>query len=255
MDTYPPSEYPKLYLEPKEYYLNKIEVFRNLVSFALITCFLVVLISWSMGNSANEEMLVFICFALQSLPILILAALSTKHVQNMRKAHTTTQRSASLHPRKLFDFISPFLVSIAAVLFIVFLITYLIVHDFEIYKEQSIITFIGSILLQGYFIGMLFWKLNSRKQNPLVSESDRINEIKTVAKIAVYASIAMSVYLTTATVMDEFKFLDVLDPIVMSVYLQLIVIFGIGTEIRSIKINQLDFESYKSSEAITPSTI
>jgi hypothetical protein len=252
MKKYPASDYPKLYLKPQSYYLNKLEQFRNTASFALIMCFIVVLLSWSMGNSANEEMLIFICFAIQMLPIMILAFTSAKHYQNMKKAHKTNCRSASLQPRKLFDFVSPSLVGLAAVLFIAFMFIFLQIHNFELTQTNVLITFVGAPLLQIYFIGMVLWKMHGRKQNPLVSESDRIKEIKTVAKIAVYASIAASVFLMTSTVMDEFIYLDSLDPMILSLYLQLITIFSIGTEIRSIKIDEFDFEVYKNDISITP---
>jgi len=248
MKDYPPSEYPKLYLKPQSYYQKKIDIFSNLTFFGLISCFSVVLISWSMGNSPVEEMLIVICFALQIIPILLLGITSTIHFKNMKIAHKTTSRSANLQPRKFFDFVSPLLFSFAIILFITFMYIYLYTHDYDLSKTEVLITFIGAPLLQFYFMGMLIWKLNSGKSNPLISEADRVREIKVVAKIAVYASIAMSVFLIMMTVMDEYKSLDALDPVILSLYMQLITVFGIGTELRSVKIDQVDFDVYKNDE-------
>jgi hypothetical protein len=252
IEKYPPSKYPKLYLKPKSYYLKKMELFRNLVTFALITCFSIVMISWTMGNSFNEEMLIFICFMFQSIPILILGAGSAIHFKEMKKIHKTSSRKANLQPRKFFDFVSPLLASIAVILFAAFIFIYLIINDFDFTKTEVLITVIGLTLMKVGFITSLLWKVNGSKSNPLASEADRIKEIQVVAKITTYTSVGISIFLLISTIMDQNQFLDSLDPIILSFYFQLITVFGIGTEIRSVNIDDLDFDVYKNDISIRP---
>jgi hypothetical protein len=57
------------------------------------------------------------------------------------------------------------------------------------------------------------------------------------------------------TVMDGYKSLDALDPVVLSLYMQLITVFGIGTELRSVKIDDVDFDVYKSDVSNQPAEI
>ena len=105
IDKYPPHEYPKLYTKPKGYYQKKITTFAGLCTLAQVACLVIVLISWNLGNSPNEEMLVLICFALQVLPIMILSIMAAKYFKKMKKVFQSSNREANLQPRRIFDFI------------------------------------------------------------------------------------------------------------------------------------------------------
>ncbi|MBL4659415.1 MAG: hypothetical protein JKY19_03595 [Alcanivoracaceae bacterium] len=248
MDKYPPHEYPKLYTKPKDYYQKKITTFADLCTLAQIACLVIVLISWNLGNSPNEEMLVLICFAVQVLPIIILSIMAAKYFKKMKKVFQSSNREANLQPRRIFDFISAKLLGIAIILYVVYLLVYLYFNNFNIFLDGKVpLTLIGVTLIQLYFCMVFYWKMYGRKQNPYSVNEDRVREIKTVGKIAVYASIIMSLYLTVATIMDNFSYLDSLDPMMLSIYLQMITIFGIGAEIRMIKIEDINFDVYKNN--------
>ncbi len=248
---YPPSEYPMLYIEPVEYYHAKLDKFKDLVSLSLITCLLILMVSWSMGNSINEEMLVLLSFIVQTIPLFVLVYTVTKHQSLMKKAYfenkQTVTRTADLKPRRLFDFVSAKLVAVAAILYTAFILIYLTIHDFNIFSKPDEVlgTLVGMTLMQVFFIAMIYWQMHGKKKNPYLDDTDRLKEIKAVAKIAAYTSIAASIVLIVSTVMDEFKYLDSLDPLVMSLYFQVITTFAIGTEMRSKEIEQMNFDVYK----------
>lgn len=252
IEKFPPSEYPRLYTKPLEYYHKKLDTYKDLTILSLIACLLIVMVSWTLGNSINEEMLVVFIMISQSMPFSMLIYTATKHQQLMKISYNKTNkgisRKAELRPRRLFDFVSQRLVVVAAFLYCAYIIINLLIHDFALFsKDEVIISIVGITFLQVYFLAIVYWKMHGKKQNPYLDDADRINEIKTVVRIAVYTSIAASVFLIISSVMDEFKYLDAFDPLVLSVYFQLMVILSIGTEIKSVHIKDMNFDVYKQN--------
>jgi len=90
------------------------------------------------------------------------------------------------------------------------------------------------------------WQVFGKKVNPYLANKDRLNHMKDVVKATVYTSIAMSIFLMALAVMDEFN-LHYFQALLMSIYFQVIAIFGIGTMLRSTQVKNMDFDVYKES--------
>ena len=125
VETYPPSKYPKLYPVSIDTVETGMRTFRIMNFIILLVGFVLVFFG---VYSPSEEMLswrgqsvVTIYFVLQFTP-LVLAELSVfKYFELMRKANSRTTRIAELHPRRLFNFISPAFIGIAIFTYIAFI--------------------------------------------------------------------------------------------------------------------------------------
>lgn len=133
LDNYTPAKYPKLYPHPIDKYAEAIAKSRW-VSFKIINYLIAgtgLLIIFAMAISGYEpdpkggdESLVLAYFVLQIIPILYISYKELKLFGLMRKESLESTRRANLNPRRLFDFISPVYVIIAALLFIAYVVFY-----------------------------------------------------------------------------------------------------------------------------------
>ena len=82
------------------------------------------------------------------------------------------------------------------------------------------------------------------KTDPYQAPDDHQKFTEAMIRIYVFASIMMSLQLIIFGAINQFG-LDIFEPIAMSLYFQVCIIFGIGELLRSFKIENVDFEVYK----------
>jgi len=248
--TYPPSEYPKLYLKDMAYYKIGQTVYRfvNLIILAIGFIILVIIGIWD--NSSNgkiSEAIPVAYFFVQMAPLLIMEASSFAYFKLMRKADIRTTRKADLQPRRLFDFVSPIFVTIAVFLFIVCIGFYHTINPFRFDpSNDTFVIAITMILSNLLFAGIIFWNLYGKKLDPYQAGKDRLKQIEITVKSLVYMSIAASIFLIIFEAMDEFN-LDYLEPVLMSIYFQFIIFLGLGSMLRNYNMEDMNFDVYKEN--------
>ncbi len=257
LETYPPSEYPKLYVKPIEYYkigqgaFKLVNRFIFLLGFVIL--FLIVFVvdqSTFADDGYVSEVWPLAYGMIQFLPLMALEFLEFSQFKMMRKANSGTTRKAMLRRRRLFDFVSPKLVGLAALFFLAAIYFDLYVHDFVFQWSHDTIQ--RAMVLTGtniFLASLAAWHLYGRKLDPHQALDDRAKQITAIVKSMLFVSMALSVYFMTAAADDVFN-LDFLDASLLSLYFQIIIFASLGHTLRSLKLEDIDFEVYKNDTAV-----
>ncbi len=254
LETYPPSEYPKLYPKNIAYYDIGQRIFRVINQVIFVLGFIILFLIGLWDNSSDgkiSEVIPLVYFFIQMAPLILIELSEFAYFKLMRKANVRTTRKAELLPRRLFDFISPKVVALAVLMNIACIAFFYSLHQFQF--DLSNDTFVIAITLTAsniIFAGIIFWNLYGKKLNPHQATKDRIRQIEITVKSLVYMSIAASVFLIISEGVDELN-LDYLEPSIMSLYLQFIILIGLGSLLRNLRIENIDFEVYKNDVSAT----
>lgn len=261
IQNYPPKDYPKLYPKPSDFYAEKagkngLKAYKY-INLAIAGIGLGIL-GWGLisGYTPNplggSEIFVMFYFMLQASPLFYLELKGYKQYKRMRQANLGGARKAELNPRKLSDFISPFLVALAVILYAGWMVFYLYSIGFDAPWEADVYgTLAGITGMNLLFAGVIAKHMSGKKLNPHQAHADRLKQIETVVKTSVFASIAASVFLTIFNLADTFGF-ELYDPVFMSIYCQIALLLGLGTEFRKIKVEAINYEVYKKDKPVSP---
>ena len=258
LETYPPSQYPRLYPRPVEYYLKGQWGFKLASRFIFLLGFVILFLIIFVVDHASfaddgyiSEAWPAVYGMIQFLPLMLLEILEFSQFRLMRKANTGTIRKAELHRRHLVGFVSPMLPVLAIILYIASITYDLYVHDFVFqWGHDSIQRAVVLTLTNLFLVAMGAWHLRGRKLDPHQASGDRAKLIAANLKALFYASMALSVYFITAAADDVFD-LDYLDATLLSLYFQVIALVTIGHILRSLRIEDIDFEVYKEDVPVT----
>lgn len=249
-DNYPPTDYPKLYPES----LNRITIKRKI--FSIVNLFIALsglilmfyVMPFGAADSIDYNKIDHIPLAygmIQFIPVIFLEITSYKLLKLMREADDKTSRSASLTPRRLFDFISPALLIVAVVLAVCFLVLELAFNDFQL-SNHLISKGIAMLLVNVLFIVLGAWQLYGKKQDPYQSSKDRIKQIDMSLHSMLYVSILVSVFFALTSIINMLELVK-LEVLINSIYFQLVAILGLGTMLRTIRVQDIDFDVYKAA--------
>ncbi len=258
LETYPPSEYPKLYPKPLEYYkigrLGFKLATRGVLVLGFLILFAVIFVvdhSSFADDGYISEFWPALYGMIQFAPLMVLEFTEFSQFKLMRKANTATKRTAALRPRRLFDFVSPRLVAIAILLYITVIIFDLYVHDFVIAWDHDTFQRAAVITVTNLFLGGFgVWNLYGRKQNPHQTPEDRNKLIGAALSSLVFVSMAMSVFFITQ-IADDVIEMSFLDATLMSFYFQAITYLSVGHTLRSVRLDDIDFDVYRNATATT----
>jgi len=262
LKNYPPSEYPKLYPAPfdhdaREAAKGGLKAYRNInlliAAIGLAVLARGALLGYTPSPKGGDEIYVLLYFFLQVSPIFYLEFTWCKLHKRMREANTARARKADLNPRRLFDFISPAVFALAVVLLASWVTLFLYSEGFDqpwrwnVYVTLGAVTFANALMA-----GVAARHMLGRKLDPHMANKDRLLRIETIIKTSVFTSIAISVFLIINNLADTYA-LEVYDPVLMSVYFQLIAFFSFGLQILKFKVETLDFEVYKKDKPVAAS--
>jgi MFS family permease len=231
-NNFPPSEYPKLYPESLNRVTIKRKIFITLnvvIALSGLVLMLLVMPFWEM---------------VQFIPIMFLELTSFKLLKLMRETDNKTNRSASLTPRRLFDFVSPILLFTAIILAISFPILEWFLNGLEL-TNHLISQGIALFFVNALFVCLGTWNLYGKKQDPYQSPKDRIKQINMSLNSMIYVSILVSVFFGLTSIVNRLEWVE-LEVLINSLYFQLVAILGLGTMLRTIKVQDIDFSVYKS---------
>lgn len=251
---YPPSEYPKLYPKPIEVYQKGQNIYRiiNQVILAVGFMLMFALGLWDYSSDGRvSDLLPFFYFMVQATPLMLMEVSGFAYFKLMRKADSRTRRKAELYPRRLFDFISPTIFVAAIFMNIACILYYFYIDQFQFHLGSD--TFVISVTLiamNTLFAGIIYWNLSGKKQDPYQASKDRTRQIESVIKSLVFVSIGASIFIMVTAGINEFE-LDYLEASAMSLYLQLIALVSVGTTLRTLRIEDINFDVYKEDVSVT----
>lgn len=252
---YPPESYPKLYPKSVEIYRIGHAIFKwtNVLILVLGFAVLYGIYAFDHGTATDDGYISEVWPAayglIQFLPLLALELLGFRQFNWMRKANTDSTRKADLRPRRLFDFVSPGLLLAAIALFAAVIGLDLYVNDFAVKWGSDAVQ--RDLVLAGtnvFLLAVGLWQLTGRKLDPHQSATDRARQIKVQLTSLLLVSMAMSIYFMTQTADDAFD-LDYLDAPLISLYFQVIVLVSIGFMMRSLKLEDINFDVYGNGNA------
>ncbi len=256
-ETYPPSKYPKLYPAGNSeaasiMVMSGLKNFEHMNTFALIVGIGLIVAALLTGYSPyqmNVVPVVVVYAMLQFLPLMLQEASECNQMKLIRMTNKSSKRKTVLHQRGLLDFISPVFV-IAAVFLIIANILFDLFNSgvnfswgSAFYRKASAHT-----LVHIFFIGMIIWNLYIKKINPLQDHKDRMKQMEVAVKTAIFGSIAASVFFLIFSSVNALH-IDYLEPLVMSIYMQMVGVFGCGTMLKLSRVEDTNFEVYKADAA------
>ncbi len=249
LKNHPPEQYPKLYPKPHSFYSKGQERYRvlNNVILTLGFCLLMSIGYWdySTGGKIND-MIPFVYWVLQITPLLLMEILGYSQFKLMRAADVSTKRRAVLSPRRLFDFISPTLFFLAIFMNIACILFFYSIHQFEIHpSNDTFVIFVSLTLMNLLFAAIIVGQLRGKKRDPHQAHDDRLKQSLATIKSLIVMSIVASFFLITVEMMEVLH-LEFYEASLMSAYLQLVVIIGVGSLIRNIKLEEINFDVYRN---------
>jgi len=245
-ETHPPADFPKLYTQPVAFFNRMKQLFMGSNMLMLTVGFAVIVYLFQNGLVLTSNQLTGF-MVLQYIPMLLLEISASKQLKLMRSANSEKIKKATLSPRRLFDFVSPKLVGVAALVYLILFFTTIYIEGIHApwyagYGNLVAITYANTFLM-----GIVFWKLYGKKQNPHANETDRINEMKAIINVMFYTSVGVGIYTITSVTLNQFENLANLQPILTSLLFQILAFFGIGYMLRSIKMTDVDFSVYQAN--------
>ncbi|MFC1556207.1 hypothetical protein ACFL67_03905 [candidate division KSB1 bacterium] len=239
---HPPSEYPRFYPRPVDYYDKWLRWYRilNICSFLAVLTTVAARLAY-VQSGKWDGLMVGICFLIQIFTRYLLELSLSRDYKLMREKDTRTVRKTRLRPRRLFDFISPGLMGLVAVVYIasVATIIYVVQIDDEWYESFGYIAMITAIYL--LFAFMSYRHVHGKRLDPYQADEDRIRQTGLIVRVFVYSSMVVTLFITLSIAL-EFTEIRHPGPAVFSLYLQVMALIPFKT---TKHIDELNFEVYR----------
>lgn len=252
LESYPPSEYPRLYPSSVGFYSMRHSVFKMANRFIFILGFILLFLIMFVIDHAGfaedgyiSEAFPAVYGMIQFVPLVFLDFLGFRQFKQMREENRSKTRSTELHRRRLFDYVSPTLVGMTILVYLGSIFFDFYMHDFIFQWGHDTVQ--RTLVLTGTSVFLLAfgaWLLYGRKQDPHQSFADRTKQISANLKSMCFVSIAMGIFFMT-TAADDIYELDFLDASLLSLYFQVIAFMSIGHILRSLRVEDINFEVYK----------
>ncbi len=245
---YPPSEYPKLYPVPLDTVERAQRNYRNLNSFALLVGLALVLagvLAPTVEIFDWDSAVLTMYSAIQWSPFIIATTAGFTYFNLKRRPDSRSTRRADLHPRRLFDFVSPALVGAAILVYLAFVLLILYVRQFEFPwfgGHWNIFAMTAANLL---FAGLIFKSLYGKRKDPYKAHEDRMREIELNANLLVWVSIVATLFVVIAVTLRALELPDVI-PVAQSLYFQLLALISF----RAFRIDHVNFEVYREDPSV-----
>ena len=253
MECYPPRDYPKLYPKPLEYYAKfhrNYELMNQVLLLGGIILMFVMAYWGTLSGREISEVIPWAYFMLQMGPLMWVEFSEFSCFKKMRQADLRTKKTANLQPRRLFDVISPLLFSVVVLFFLTGVFFSLYINNFD-YQWGGKAFLNIAIITSGnlFFAGIIYWNLYGKKLDPYQTSEDRIRLIKITVKSLAFVSIGVSIFMMASQAINVFE-LDILEPVSMSIYLQLLAFASIGARLQALPVEDFNFDVYKADAPV-----
>ena len=202
------------------------------------------------GSLISEKginpMLPWAYFMIQMIPSQLLEFFGFRMSKLMKLEDSRTNKSATLQPRHLFQYISPILFGTVIMAYFGFVLFAFYLEGFSFVLGGK--AFLMSlILLLGYifFFTVILWLIYGKKPDPYQSTKDRVKSVSLLIKTSCYTMIACAFFMGFTAAVSAFQFKAMM-PVAMSVFLQFIVVISMGYMLQNNRLEDIDFDVYKS---------
>jgi hypothetical protein len=159
-------------------------------------------------------------FLLQALPLLIMSASGLRGVRALRQSMLDTKRKADLRRRRLFDFVSPFTVALAAAGYPLFIAYVLYIDQRPFPGFGGAINIAGVTLVYALQAFGVWLMLYGRKSVPFESHAARMLWTGPMVRAMVYCCILTVVSISIILTLQQFE-LRTWKPVAISAFLVL----------------------------------
>jgi hypothetical protein len=254
IETFPPSEYPKLYAEPLATIDRKLRVYRNLNTGLLLLGIGLLAAAWlsdyriAARYGAYPTMVAHGVYSmLQLSPAIVLSLWGFSYFRRMRAVARGRIRTAQLKARRLLDFVSPALLGTAVAMYVGATASVLYLDKPPGWLPSAVPPWAAAIAAMTIgntlIAGIIAWILYGRKQDPHQTHVDRAREIRRVSQGLLIASILLSVVTAGGNALHVFELWHY-GPLFKSLFLQVIVILT-----ASVSLGRPDPESFEVYKA------
>jgi hypothetical protein len=254
LKKFPPEDYPKLYPESIDKVTSGKVLYKRLNQIVIIIGLILIGIYAFMSADYDDDQkfaegLPLMFGMVQFIPFMMLEISSFRQFKLMRKANKSSSRTAGLAPRKLFDYVSPISVISATVLIFVYIFFDLYINDF-ILTSDIIIKVFSLCLVHALFIGLTISQLTGKRLDPHQAIQDRSQQTEFSLQSMVSVSMFLSLFLIANSAV-EFYQMEYIEIMINSIYFQVIAYLGIGGMLRTIRLENINFDVYKTDKAVT----
>ena len=224
---HPPETYPRLYPRSPEFYESRRSMYRYANGFIVIIGLVVLAALIATPHDYDiDNAVALIYFLVQAMPLLWLDISLRRELKLMRELDTRSTRSAALNPRRLFDVISPALLSAVVGVYLMFWVFTTWFSQFGYpwfggHTNNLIITAMNVVFAAGFA-----WRMYGKKLDPHMSEHDRIRRLRSLASVLAMVSIAATLF-AVLTIMLSAAEAKEYRPFAVSLYYQLIALMSL----------------------------
>ena len=255
--NYPPEDYPKLYPHAHSPEDAKSGTARAIKRYRGLNRMAIIIGTITLGYAAAQGYVPFGGFdvpllvgftVIQFIPMFYLEVSEFKSFKKMRQNNKASTRTAGLRPRRFFDYISPVYGVVAGLLIIAALWQNLHFNGYDLaVGSNSFVTIATMVGVHLYFAGLVWYMMHGKKLNPHQDNKDRDTHIEGIVKMATFTSIMISIFLIATEFIRTYN-LDAWETVSMSIYFQMLAVFGLGTMLKTMKIEDTNFEVYRADE-------
>ena len=135
-------------------------------------------------------------FVVQLVPLAFVGLLSFKYIKDLKRSLQEPKRKAVLERRGLFDFVSPWAVGAAVLIYFLFAAFILYLRASPFPGFAGLVNLLVVTLLYALHGCIVYTWLYGKKSNPLETHAGRLHSIGLIVKSGVYSCIACVLFLS-----------------------------------------------------------
>ncbi len=250
LKNHPASTHPKLYPKGSGFFSRNMQIFRWINAFNFILGWVIMYFIYTgqwVGENGVHPMLPWVYFMIQMLPSQLMEIFGMRLANLMKKEDSRTIKKAQLTPRSIKDYVSPWLLGIVFVSFMLFIVLGLTVEEYDSISESKTLPMSGVLLLGFIFFYILSkWLIRGKVKDPYQSPEDRHRTVSKVLQTFCYTLVACCVFMAMTLLIETYEMKAVM-PIMMSVFLQMLVVISMGFMLNNCRIEDMNFDVYKAN--------
>lgn len=233
LDAFPASTDPQLYPRPLSAYRTGLAIFTWSNHLLLLVGLALVVILYRLHGTETPIPEAWPAFfgGMQFMPMLVMDIFCFNLFRRLRELQPMKQRSASLAPRRLFDFVPSWLLALALAMMASAVLADLYLHDFVL-DNQTLARNLTMLVTNGLLALLGWWKLRGRSLTPQPNPEARNRSISAQLTVFAVISTAFSVYMLCHAANAAFGMQN-FDAIVMSLYFQTAMAVSIAITLRT----------------------
>jgi hypothetical protein len=233
LDAFPATTHPQMYPRPLSTYRTGLVLFAWFNRLLLLTGLVLLVIVYRVHGTDSPIPESWPAFfgGVQFLPMLVMDLFCLNLFRRLREIRPVKQRSASLAPRHLANFLPRWVLALAVAMMVAAVFTDLYLHGFVL--DSSTLTRNLTVLVTNGMLALLGWrKLRGRSVAPHRNPEARNRSIGAQLTVLAVISTAFSIYMLLHAA-NAVLGLHNFDAILMSLYFQTAMVVSITTTLRT----------------------